>query len=63
MAPLAGSLVDRFGAARVVGAAPLLAAVAVALFRLDGHVLVALFAASAVHAAPVASPVTHQTLA
>ncbi|MFI9250722.1 MFS transporter [Streptomyces sp. NPDC053069] len=64
VAPLAGDLVDRFGAARVVGTAYLLAAVAVPLFWLGGHVLVALFAAAiAVHAALVASHVANQTLA
>ncbi|KUN10255.1 hypothetical protein AQI95_00525 [Streptomyces yokosukanensis] len=64
VAPPAGGLVDRFGAARVVGAAYLLTAVAVPLFWLGGHVLVALFAASiALHAALVASQVANQTLA
>lgn len=64
VAPLAGGLVDRFGAARVVGTAFLLAAVAVPLFWLGGHVLVALFAAAiAIHAALVASHVANQTLA
>ncbi|MEU0332349.1 MFS transporter [Streptomyces sp. NPDC006193] len=64
VAPLAGGLVDRFGAARVVGAAYLLAAVSVPLFWLGGHVLAALFAASiAIHAALVASHVANQTLA
>jgi hypothetical protein len=56
--------VDRFGAARVVGTAYLLAAVAVPLFWLGRHVLVALFAAAiAVHAALVASHVANQILA
>ncbi|MFG2355126.1 MFS transporter [Streptomyces sp. NPDC048521] len=64
VAPLAGGLVDRFGAARVVRTAYLLAAVAVPLFWLGGHRLVALFAAAvAIHAALVASHVANQTLA
>ncbi|WP_432026865.1 MFS transporter [Streptomyces sp. 1222.5] len=64
VAPLAGGLVDRFGAARVVGTAYVLAAVAVPLFWLGGHVLAALFAAATVvHAALVASHVANQTLA
>ncbi|MFJ7151221.1 MFS transporter [Streptomyces sp. NPDC100445] len=64
VAPLAGGLVDRFGAARVVGTAYLLAAVAVPLFWLGGHLLAALCAAAiAVHAALVASHVANQTLA
>ncbi|GAA3123650.1 hypothetical protein GCM10017687_42190 [Streptomyces echinatus] len=64
VAPLAGGLVDRFGAARVVGTAYALAGVAVPLFWLGGHVLPALFAAAvAIHAALVASHVANQTLA
>lgn len=64
VAPLAGGLVDRFGAARVVRSAYLLAAVSVPLFWLGGHLLVALFAAAvAIHAALVASHVANQTLA
>ncbi|QIJ63577.1 MFS transporter [Streptomyces sp. JB150] len=64
VAPLAGGLVDRFGAARVVRAAYLLAAVSVPLFWAGGHVLAALFAAAvAIHAALVASHVANQTLA
>ncbi|MFE0513481.1 MFS transporter [Streptomyces sp. NPDC058964] len=64
VAPLAGGLVDRFGAARVVRSAYLLAAASVPLFWLGGHVLPALFvAAVAVHAALVASHVANQTLA
>ncbi|MYW18734.1 MFS transporter [Streptomyces sp. SID2955] len=64
VAPPAGGLVDRFGAARVVGTAYALAAVAVPLFWLGGHVLPALFAAAiAIHAALVASHVANQTLA
>jgi len=64
VAPMAGGLVDRFGAARVVRSAYLLAAVSVPLFWLGGRVLVALFvAAIAVHAALVASHVANQTLA
>ncbi|MFF7970408.1 MFS transporter [Streptomyces sp. NPDC007905] len=64
VAPLAGGLVDRLGAAKVVRYAYLLAAVSVPLFWLGGHVLVALFvAAVAIHAALVASHVANQTLA
>ncbi|MER6789217.1 MFS transporter [Streptomyces sp. NPDC000658] len=64
VAPLAGGLVDRFGAARTVRGAYLLAAVSVPLFWLGGHVLAALFAAAIViHAALVASHVANQTLA
>ncbi|MEV5899713.1 MFS transporter, partial [Streptomyces sp. NPDC052127] len=64
VAPLAGGLVDRFGAAKVVRNAYLLAAVSVPLFWLGGQVLVALFvAAIAIHAALVASHVANQTLA
>ncbi|MFJ9148793.1 MFS transporter [Streptomyces sp. NPDC102270] len=64
VAPLAGGFVDRFGAAKVVRSAYLLAAVSVPLFWLGGHQLWALFvAAIAVHAALVASHVANQTLA
>ncbi|MFJ3620933.1 MFS transporter [Streptomyces iakyrus] len=64
VAPPAGGLVDRFGAARVVRSAYLIAAVSVPLFWLGGQVLWALFAAAvAVHAALVASHVANQTLA
>ncbi|WP_333774564.1 MFS transporter [Streptomyces sp. IBSBF 3136] len=64
VAPLAGGLVDRFGAAQVVRYAYLLAAVSVPLFWLGGQILVALFvAAVALHAALVASHVANQTLA
>ncbi|WP_329411554.1 MFS transporter [Streptomyces sp. NBC_00704] len=64
VAPLAGGLVDRFGAARTVRGAYLLAAVSVPLFWLGGHVLAALFVAAVViHAALVASHVANQTLA
>ncbi|MEU0582175.1 MFS transporter [Streptomyces sp. NPDC006132] len=64
VAPLAGGLVDRFGAARVVRSAYLLAAVTVPLFWLGGHALGALFAAAIlIHAALVASHVANQTLA
>jgi predicted MFS family arabinose efflux permease len=64
VAPPAGGLVDRFGAARVVRSAYLVAAVSVPLFWLGGQVLWALFAAAvAVHAALVASHVANQTLA
>ncbi|CAM5504957.1 MFS transporter [Streptomyces aurantiogriseus] len=64
VAPVAGGLVDRFGAAKVVRHAYLLAAVSVPLFWLGGHVMPALFvAAIALHAALVASHVANQTLA
>ncbi|MFJ1972766.1 MFS transporter [Streptomyces sp. NPDC087903] len=64
VAPLAGGFVDRFGAARVVRSAYLVAAVSVPLFWLGGHVLWALFAAAIlIHAALVASHVANQTLA
>ncbi|WP_330348983.1 MFS transporter [Streptomyces sp. NBC_00582] len=64
VAPLAGGLVDRFGAAKVVRNAYVLAAVSVPLFWLGGRVLPALFvAAVAIHAALVASHVANQTLA
>ncbi|MFE1454536.1 MFS transporter [Streptomyces sp. NPDC058735] len=64
VAPLAGGLVDRFGAARVVHSAYLLAAVSVPLFGLGGQVLWALCAAAIlIHAALVASHVANQTLA
>jgi MFS family permease len=64
VAPLAGGMVDRFGAAKVVRTAFLVAAVSVPLFWLGGHALVALFAAAvAIHAALVASHVANQTLA
>ncbi|MFJ8466347.1 MFS transporter [Streptomyces swartbergensis] len=64
VAPLAGGLVDRFGAARVVRSAYLLAAVSVPLFWLGGHTPAALFAAAVlIHAALVASHVANQTLA
>ncbi|WP_406443930.1 MFS transporter [Streptomyces sp. NBC_01613] len=64
VAPLAGGLVDRFGAATVVRSAYLLAALSIPLFWLGGHVIAALFAAAIViHAALVASHVANQTLA
>ncbi|AKZ56719.1 putative integral membrane protein [Streptomyces ambofaciens ATCC 23877] len=64
VAPLAGGFVDRFGAARVVRSAYLLAAVSVPLFWLGGQVMAALCAAAVlVHAALVASHVANQTLA
>jgi predicted MFS family arabinose efflux permease len=64
VAPLAGGFVDRFGAAKVVRSAYLLAAVSVPLFWLGGHVMWALFvAAIAVHAALVASHVANQSVA
>ncbi|MGW8062049.1 MFS transporter [Streptomyces ziwulingensis] len=64
VAPLAGGLVDRFGAARVVRSAYVLAAVSVPLFWLGGRMMAALCAAAVlVHAALVASHVANQTLA
>ncbi|MFE0946001.1 MFS transporter [Streptomyces mutabilis] len=64
VAPLAGGLVDRFGAAKVVRSAYLVAAVSVPLFWLGGQVMAALCAAAVlVHAALVASHVANQTLA
>ncbi|MBQ1091766.1 MFS transporter [Streptomyces sp. B93] len=64
VAPLAGGLVDRFGAAKVVRSAYAVAAVSVPLFWAGGRALWALFlAAIAVHAALVASHVANQTLA
>ncbi|GHA02502.1 MFS transporter [Streptomyces echinoruber] len=64
VAPPAGGLVDRFGAAKTVRAAFLVAAVSVPLFWLGGHVLAALFAAAVtIHTALVASHVANQTLA
>ncbi|MYR45960.1 MFS transporter, partial [Streptomyces sp. SID5910] len=64
VAPLAGGLVDRFGAAKVVRSAYLLAALSVPLFWLGGQVMAALCAAAVlVHAALVASHVANQTLA
>ncbi|MDT0609804.1 MFS transporter [Streptomyces lancefieldiae] len=64
VAPLAGGLVDRFGAAKVVRSAYLLAAVSVPLFWLGGRTMAALCAAAVlVHAALVASHVANQTLA
>ncbi|NGO14521.1 MFS transporter [Streptomyces sp. HC44] len=64
VAPVAGGLVDRFGAAKVVRSAYLLAAVSVPLFWLGGQVLWALcVAAVVIHAALVASHIANQTLA
>ncbi|MEU0442442.1 MFS transporter [Streptomyces sp. NPDC006186] len=64
VAPLAGGLVDRFGAQKVVRWAYLVAAVSVPLFWLGGHTMAALWpAALAIHAALVASHVANQTLA
>lgn len=64
MAPLAGGLVDRHGAGRVVRAAYLLCAVSVPLFLIGGRVVAALVVgAVAVHVALVASHVANQTLA
>ncbi|NEB16066.1 MFS transporter, partial [Streptomyces coelicoflavus] len=64
VAPLAGGLVDRFGAAKVVRSAYVLAALSVPLFWLGGQAMAALCAAAVlVHAALVASHVANQTLA
>ncbi|MFE7437727.1 MFS transporter [Streptomyces tendae] len=64
VAPLAGGLVDRFGAAKVVRSAYGLAALSVPLFWLGGQAMAALCAAAVlVHAALVASHVANQTLA
>ncbi|MGV9694213.1 MFS transporter [Streptomyces sp. NPDC003470] len=64
VAPLAGGLVDRFGAAKVVRTAYLLAALSVPLFWLGGQAMAALCAAAVlVHAALVASHVANQTVA
>ncbi|MGA4849918.1 MFS transporter [Streptomyces sp. G5(2025)] len=64
VAPLAGSLVDRFGAAKVVAYGYALAAVSVPLFWLGGGELWALCAAAvAIHMALVSSHVANQTLA
>ena len=65
VAPLAGGFVDRFGAAKVVRSAYLLAAaVRTAVLAGRAHAVVSLFvAAIAVHAALVASHVANQTLA
>ncbi|MEV5978896.1 MFS transporter [Streptomyces sp. NPDC052114] len=64
VAPLAGGLVDRFGAAKVVSAAYVLAAVSVPLFWLGGGALWALCAAAVtIHMALVAGHIANQTLA
>ncbi|MGW0765860.1 MFS transporter [Streptomyces sp. NPDC002676] len=64
VAPLAGGLVDRFGAAKVARSAYLLSAVCVPLFWLGGHALAALFAGAVLlHAGLVASLIANQTLA
>ncbi|MFE1235557.1 MFS transporter [Streptomyces tendae] len=64
VAPLAGGLVDRFGATKVVRSAYGLAALSVPLFWLGGQAMAALCAAAVlVHAALVASHVANQTLA
>ncbi|MFU0243348.1 MFS transporter, partial [Streptomyces scabiei] len=64
VAPLAGGLVDRFGAGAVVRSAYALAALSVPLFWLGGQAMAALCAAAVlVHAALVASHVANQTLA
>ncbi|MGJ5898170.1 MFS transporter [Streptomyces niveiscabiei] len=64
VAPLAGGLVDRFGAGHVVRGAYTLAALAVPLFWWGGHALPAIFVAAVlIHLALVASHVANQTLA
>ncbi|MFF8656955.1 MFS transporter [Streptomyces huasconensis] len=64
VAPLAGGLVDRFGAAKVVAYGYTLAAASVPLFWLGGGALWALCAAAvAIHMALVSSHVANQTLA
>ncbi|MFH8608479.1 MFS transporter [Streptomyces sp. NPDC018029] len=64
VAPLAGGLVDRFGAAKVVSSAYGTAAVSVPLFWLGGGALWALCAAAVVlHMALVANHIANQTLA
>ncbi|MFD4631725.1 MFS transporter [Streptomyces sp. NPDC058284] len=64
VAPLAGGLVDRFGAAKVVAYAYATAAVSVPLFWLGGGALWALCAgAVALHVALVANHIANQTLA
>ncbi|MWA12223.1 MFS transporter [Streptomyces sp. BA2] len=64
VAPLAGGLVDRFGAARVTATAYVGAALCLPLFWLGGRQLWALCAAGIlIHAALVASHVANQTLA
>ncbi|MFK4269436.1 MFS transporter [Streptomyces milbemycinicus] len=62
--PLAGGLVDRFGVARVVGFAYVLAAVSVPLFWLGGSWIWALCAAAVLlHAGLMAGQVANQTRA
>ncbi|MET8981539.1 MFS transporter [Streptomyces sp. NPDC004539] len=64
VAPLAGGLVDRFGAGHVVRGAYAVAAVSVPLFWWGGSALPALFVAAVlIHAALVTSHVANQTLA
>ncbi|WP_416970082.1 MFS transporter [Streptomyces sp. 4F14] len=64
VAPLAGGLVDRFGAGHVVRGAYGVAALSVPLFWWGGYTLPAIFAAAVlIHAALVASHVANQTLA
>ncbi|QNP71701.1 MFS transporter [Streptomyces roseirectus] len=64
VAPLAGGLVDRFGAAHVVRGAYSVAAVSIPLFWWGGWALPSLFVAAVlIHAALVASHVANQTLA
>ncbi|MEU1119041.1 MULTISPECIES: MFS transporter [unclassified Streptomyces] len=64
VAPLAGGLVDRFGAAKVVSYAYGAAGISVPLFWLGGGALWALCAAAtALHMALVANHVANQTLA
>lgn len=64
VAPLAGGLVDRFGAAKVVSAGYVTAAVSVPLFWVGGGALWALCTAAIVlHMALVANHIANQTLA
>ncbi|AZM54239.1 hypothetical protein DMA15_18110 [Streptomyces sp. WAC 01529] len=64
VAPLAGGMVDRFGAAKVVAYGYALAALSVPLFWLGGGALWALCAAAvAIHMALVANHIANQTLA
>lgn len=64
VAPLSGGLVDRFGVARVVGAAYVLAAASVPLFWLGGSWIWALCAAAVLlHAGLTAGQVANQTRA
>ncbi|MFF4216985.1 MFS transporter [Streptomyces nondiastaticus] len=64
VAPVSGTLIDRFGAPRVVTAAYALAAVSLPLFWLGGHQLWALCAGAVfIHAGLMAGQVANQTRA